>query len=54
MYGHDGAETMFKSLAARIVFAPKDMADAREISRELGFTTVKVKTYSGPCSIPSI
>ncbi len=39
---------MLKSLAARIVFAPKDFADAREISDELGFTTVKVKTLSTP------
>jgi hypothetical protein len=39
---------MLKSWAARIVFAPKDYLDAREISDELGFTTVKVKTYSAP------
>src|SRR6266699_7116506 len=37
---------MLKSLAARIVFAPKDYYDARDISDELGFTTVKVKTVS--------
>lgn len=48
VYGSNGAETMLKSLAARIVFAPKDFADAREISDELGFTTVKVKTLSKP------
>lgn len=47
-YGANGAETMLKSLAARIVFAPKDFSDAREISEELGFTTVKVKTLSKP------
>ncbi len=47
-YGANGAETMLKSLAARVVFAPKDFADAREISDELGFTTVKVKTVSKP------
>jgi type IV secretion system protein VirD4 len=35
-------------LAARIVFAPKDHADAREISDELGFTTVKVRSLSKP------
>src|SRR5690606_22847516 len=44
----NGAETMLKSLAARIVFAPKDFPDAREISDELGFTTVKVKSLSKP------
>lgn len=48
VYGVNGAETMLKSLAARIVFAPKDFADAREISDELGFTTVKVKSFSKP------
>ena len=37
-----------KSLAARIVFAAKDHSDAREISDELGFTTVRVKTVSTP------
>lgn len=48
VYGVNGAETMLKSLAARIVFAPKDFPDAREISDELGFTTVKVKSLSKP------
>ena len=48
VYGIHAAETMLKSLAARIVFAPKDFADAREISDELGFATVKVKTLSKP------
>lgn len=48
VYGIHNAETMMKSLAARIVFAPKDFADAREISDELGFQTVKVKTTSKP------
>jgi type IV secretion system protein VirD4 len=48
IYGPNNAETMLKSLAARIVFAPKDYADAREISDELGFTTVRVKTVSRP------
>jgi type IV secretion system protein VirD4 len=48
VYGVNGSETMLKSLAARIVFAPKDFADAREISDELGNTTVKVRTLSKP------
>ena len=48
VYGIHDAETMLKSLAARIVFAPKDFADAREISDELGFTTVPVRTVSKP------
>lgn len=48
VYGPNGAEIMLKTLAARIVFAPKDFADAREISDELGYTTVKVKSLSKP------
>ena len=48
IYGVHAAETMLKSLAARIVFAAKDHSDAREISDELGFTTVRVKTVSTP------
>ncbi|EQD29821.1 TRAG protein, partial [mine drainage metagenome] len=48
VYGMNAAETMLKSLAARIVFAPKDYADAREISDELGMTTVKARTVSRP------
>ena len=48
IYGQQNAETMMKSLAARIVYAPKDVAEATEISKELGFTTVKVHTHSRP------
>lgn len=48
VYGPNGAETMLKSLAARIVFTPKDMSDAREISEELGNTTAKVRSFSRP------
>lgn len=48
VYGANGAEIMLKSLAARIVFTPKDFGDAREISDELGYTTVQVKTHSRP------
>jgi type IV secretion system protein VirD4 len=48
LYGAHVAETMLKSLAARIVFAAKDHADAREISDELGFQTVKAKSVSSP------
>src|SRR3989440_5532816 len=48
VYGSHSAETMLKSLAARIVFAAKDHADAREISDELGFTTVRVRSLSMP------
>jgi type IV secretion system protein VirD4 len=48
LYGPHVAETMLKSLAVRIVFAAKDHADAREISDELGFQTVKAKSVSTP------
>jgi type IV secretion system protein VirD4 len=51
VYGIHNAETMLKSLAARIVFAPKDFPDAREISDELGFTTVTVRTVSEPIGV---
>jgi type IV secretion system protein VirD4 len=52
VYGIHNAETMLKSLAARIVFAPKDFSDAREISDELGFTTVPARTVSTPVGTP--
>ena len=48
VYGVNAAETMLKSLAARIVFAPKDVSDAREISDELGNTPINVRTLSKP------
>lgn len=48
VYGENGAKTLLKTLAARIFFAPKDMEDAEEISRELGTTTVKAATRSKP------
>ena len=48
VYGANTAETMIKTLAARIVYAPKDFSDAKEISDELGMTTVKAKTVSRP------
>ncbi|HEY3744703.1 MAG TPA: type IV secretory system conjugative DNA transfer family protein, partial [Gemmatimonadaceae bacterium] len=52
IYGVNAAETMLKSLAARIVFAAKDHIDAKEISDELGMTTVRVKSTSRP--VPSM
>jgi type IV secretion system protein VirD4 len=48
IYGPQNAETMMKSLAVRIVYAPKDMSEATEISQELGNTTMKVRTHSRP------
>ena len=36
VYGPNGADTMMKSLAARVLYAPKDHAEASEISQELG------------------
>ena len=48
IYGPQNAETMMKSLAARIVYAPKDVNEATEISAELGVTTVKAHTHSRP------
>jgi type IV secretion system protein VirD4 len=48
VYGPNQADTMMKSLAARVLYAPKDYAEANEISQELGNTTVRVKNLSQP------
>lgn len=48
VYGPNQADTMMKSLAARVLYAPKDYAEANEISQELGNTTVRVKSLSQP------
>jgi type IV secretion system protein VirD4 len=48
VYGTNAADTMLKSLAARVFYAPKDFAEANEISQELGMTTVRVKSFSKP------
>jgi type IV secretion system protein VirD4 len=48
VYGAEQAKTLLKTIAARVNFAPKDMEDAEEISRELGNTTVKVGSLSKP------
>jgi type IV secretion system protein VirD4 len=48
VYGPNAADTMMKSLAARVLYAPKDYQEANEISQELGNTTVRVKSTSRP------
>ncbi len=48
VYGRDGADTIIKTLAGRIVFAPKDFVDAQEISNDLGATTMKGQSRSRP------
>jgi type IV secretion system protein VirD4 len=48
VYGRDGADIIIKTLASRILFAPKDFNDAQEISNDLGSTTVKGKSHSRP------
>ncbi len=48
VYGPHNAETMLKSLGCRIAFAPKDFSDAKELSDELGFTTVRSRSISRP------
>jgi type IV secretion system protein VirD4 len=48
VYGIENTKTMLKSLGARLVFAPKDFEDAKEISDELGSTTVRVRSHSRP------
>ncbi|CAG0928446.1 Conjugal transfer protein TraG [Rhodocyclaceae bacterium] len=47
-YGIEGAKSIRKMLAARIVFAPKEFDDAEAISKELGTTTVRQKSFSRP------
>lgn len=53
VYGQHGAKIMLKTLAARVVFAPNDAEDARQISEELGYTTVKSKSRSLPSFMSS-
>lgn len=48
IYGVEGAKTMLKSMGARVVFAPNDVDDAKEISEELGTTTVRTRSWSRP------
>lgn len=47
-YGIEGAKSIRKMLAARIVFAPKEYDDAEAISRELGTCTVRQKNVTRP------
>jgi type IV secretion system protein VirD4 len=47
-YGVEGAKSIRKMLAARIVFPPKEFDDAEAVSRELGIYTVKQKSVSRP------
>lgn len=47
-YGVEGAKSIRKMLAARIVFPPKEFDDAEAISKELGTYTVKQKAHSHP------
>jgi type IV secretion system protein VirD4 len=48
VYGEHGSRTLLKTLASRIYFAPKDIEEAEELSRELGTITVNVKSHSRP------
>src|SRR3984957_9981258 len=48
VYGANAADTMMKSLAVRVLDAPKDYAEANEFSLDLGTTTVRVKSFSQP------
>jgi type IV secretion system protein VirD4 len=47
-YGVEGAKSIRKMLAARIVFPPKEFEDAEAVSRELGTFTVRQKSISRP------
>ena len=48
VYGLNAAETILRNLAARVVFGADEYSDAREISDELGTTTVKTRSVSKP------
>jgi type IV secretion system protein VirD4 len=48
VYGQSGRKIMLKTLGARIVFAPNDIEDARNISDELGYTTIKSRSRTVP------
>ncbi|MDP9082987.1 MAG: type IV secretory system conjugative DNA transfer family protein, partial [Pseudomonadota bacterium] len=48
VYGPHGRKIIQKALTARIVFAPNNMEDARNICAELGDTTVKVRSRNVP------
>jgi len=47
-YGQSGRKIMLKTLAARIVFPPNDIEDARNLSEELGNITVKSRSRTIP------
>jgi len=47
-YGLEGAKSIRKMLAARIVFPPREYDDAEAISRELGTRTVRQRSISRP------
>jgi type IV secretion system protein VirD4 len=47
-YGTECAKSLRKMLAARIVYPPKEYDDAEAISKELGTTTVRQKSFSRP------
>lgn len=47
-YGVEGAKSIRKMLAARIVFPPKEFEDAEAVSRELGTYTVRQRSLSRP------
>ena len=48
LYGPNGTKIILKTLAARVVFPPNDIEDARKISEELGYTTVKGRSRNVP------
>lgn len=48
VYGPNATETILRNLAARVVFGADEYSDAREISEELGTTTVKTSSVSRP------
>jgi type IV secretion system protein VirD4 len=48
VYGPHASATMLQSLATRIIYSPKDYDEAKEISEELGDSTVRARSLSRP------
>lgn len=50
-YGQEGAQTIMDCMGAQIVFAPKEMRHAKDISEALGYETVKDHSTSKSATI---
>lgn len=53
IYGKEDAETIIECMGAQVCFAPKDINVAKEISENLGYTTVKSASRSTNVGLPN-